>query len=101
MICYNIIQKIDQLKDFYSSVDDIDYYVGILLENKITGSMFGPTGSCVIADSFYRFRNGDRFFYDVKDQPGSFTSGKKKKTGDLNQMYTSYPLYIVIKCISV
>lgn len=40
--------------------------------------MFGPTGSCVIADSFYRFRNGDRFFYDVKDQPGSFTSGKKK-----------------------
>jgi len=39
--------------------------------------MFGPTGSCVIADSFYRFRNGDRFFYDVKGQPGSFTSGKQ------------------------
>jgi len=66
------------LKNFYSSVDDIDYYVGILLENKVNGSMFGPTGSCVIADSFYRFRNGDRFFYDVKDQPSSFTSGKKK-----------------------
>lgn len=66
--------------------------------------MFGPTGSCVIADSFYRFRNGDRFFYDVKDQPGSFTSGKKKKklkkTGEINQLYSSYPLYIVIKYIS-
>ncbi|KAL4142203.1 hypothetical protein QTP88_004707 [Uroleucon formosanum] len=67
-------EKINQLKQFYSTVDDIDYYVGILLEDKVTGSMFGPTGSCVIADSFYRFRNGDRFFYDVKDQPGSFTS---------------------------
>ncbi|XP_025202646.1 peroxidase-like [Melanaphis sacchari] len=66
-------KKIDQLKDFYSSVDDIDYFVGILLENKMNGSMLGPTGSCIIADSFYRFRNGDRFFYDVKDQPGSFT----------------------------
>ncbi|XP_016664411.1 peroxidase-like [Acyrthosiphon pisum] len=58
-------KKIDQLKNFYSSVDDIDYYVGILLEDKVIGSMFGPTGSCVIADSFYRFRNGDRFFYAV------------------------------------
>jgi len=48
------------------------------LEDKVPGSMLGPTGSCVIADSFYRFRNGDRFFYDVKDQPGSFTPGKKK-----------------------
>jgi len=71
-------KKINQLKDFYSSVDDIDYYVGILLENKANGSMLGPTGSCVIADSFYRFRNGDRFFYDIKDQPGSFTSDQLK-----------------------
>lgn len=64
------------MKTLYSSVGDIDYYVGILLENKINGSMFGPTGSNVIADSFYRTRNGDRFFYDVIGQPGSFTSGK-------------------------
>ncbi|VVC34718.1 Haem peroxidase,Haem peroxidase, animal type [Cinara cedri] len=67
-------EKIDLLKTFYSTVDDVDYYVGILLENKHNGSMVGPTGSCVIADSFYRFRNGDRFFYDVQNQPGSFTT---------------------------
>jgi len=63
------------LKTLYSSVDDIDFYVGMLLENRTNGSMVGPTGSCVIADGFYRSRNGDRFFYDVRGQPGSFTQG--------------------------
>lgn len=60
----------------YASVHDIDYHVGILLENKVNDSMVGPTGSCVIADCFRRMRNGDRFFYDVQGQPGSFTSGR-------------------------
>lgn len=56
-------------------MDDIDFYVGILLENRMNDSMVGPTGGCVIADGFRRIRNGDRFFYDVPGQPGSFTRG--------------------------
>lgn len=74
------------------------------MEDKVTGSMFGPTGSCVIADSFYRFRNGDRFFYDVKDQPGSFTSGWKnnlKINRELIKLCVRYGLYIVIECGSL
>lgn len=51
----------------------------MLLEKKINDSMVGPTGSCVIADGFRRIRNGDRFFYDVQGQPGSFTSGLYNK----------------------
>lgn len=37
--------------------------------------MVGPSAACVIGDSFYRFRAGDRFFYDVQGQPGSFSPG--------------------------
>lgn len=60
---------------FYATVDDIDFFVGILLEAKMNGSFVGPTAGCIIADSFYRYRNGDRYFYDVQGQPGSFTTG--------------------------
>ncbi|XP_029348497.1 peroxidase-like [Acyrthosiphon pisum] len=35
--------------------------------------MVGPSTACVIGDSFYRFKAGDRFFYDILGQPGSFT----------------------------
>jgi hypothetical protein len=57
-------------------VNDIDLLVGLLLEKPSDGAMVGPTTRCIIADSFYRFKAGDRFFYDVQGQPGSFTPGK-------------------------
>lgn len=53
--------------------------VGLLLEKPSDGALVGPTSQCLIADSFYRTKAGDRFFYDVRGQPSSFTSGKKKK----------------------
>lgn len=57
-------------------MEDIDLVVGLLLEKPSDGAMVGPTTRCIIADSFYRFKAGDRFFYDVQGQPGSFTPGK-------------------------
>ncbi|XP_050443430.1 peroxidase mlt-7-like isoform X2 [Adelges cooleyi] len=71
-------ENIEKLKSMYSSVDDIDYHVGILLEKPLNDSMVGPSAACVIADTFYRLKNGDRFFYDVENQPGSFTSDQIK-----------------------
>lgn len=50
--------------------------VGLLLEKPIEGSMVGYTARCLIADGFYRYKAGDRFFYDVLGQPGSFTAGE-------------------------
>lgn len=54
--------------------------------------MIGPTGSCVIADSFYRSRNGDRFFYDVRGQPGSFTTG-------VYFIYKNLIIYLIIRFV--
>ncbi|KAL4142197.1 hypothetical protein QTP88_004703 [Uroleucon formosanum] len=66
-------EDIETLKSLYSTVHDIDYIVGALLEKPRNGSMVGPSTACVIGDSFYRFKVGDRFFYDILGQPGSFT----------------------------
>lgn len=49
--------------------------VGLLLEKHGDGAIVGPTTRCLIADNFYRYKAGDRFFYDVQGQPGSFTKG--------------------------
>jgi len=68
-------QNVQMLKELYYSVDDIDFIVGALLEIPAEGAKVGPTARCIIADSFYRYKVGDRFFYDVRGQPGSFTPG--------------------------
>lgn len=66
------------MKQLYFSVDDIDFMVGALLEIPARGAKVGPTSRAILADGFYRYKNGDRFFYDVQGQPGSFTSGNTK-----------------------
>ncbi|XP_050437286.1 peroxidase-like [Adelges cooleyi] len=67
-----------KLKKLYQTVDDVDLMVGLLLEEPRDEAILGPTSSCIIADNFYRWKAGDRFFYDVKGQPGSFTTGQLK-----------------------
>lgn len=57
-------------------MEDIDLIVGLLLEKISDGAIVGPTTQCLIADNFYRYKAGDRFFYDVLGQPGSFTPSK-------------------------
>uniref|UniRef100_A0A1I8BNY5 ShKT domain-containing protein n=1 Tax=Meloidogyne hapla TaxID=6305 RepID=A0A1I8BNY5_MELHA len=59
----------------YSSIDDVDLYVGGLLEAPIDNSLLGPTFSCIIADQFRRLRDADRFFYL---NPGVFTQSQVK-----------------------
>ncbi|XP_026807325.1 peroxidase-like [Rhopalosiphum maidis] len=72
------IKDIATLKELYNSVNDIDLMVGILLEKHSDGAIVGPTSQCLIADGFYRYKAGDRFFYDVQGQPGSFTKNQLK-----------------------
>lgn len=61
----------------YKNVDDIDFYVGMLVEQpKSQHSLVGQTIRCILADQFFRLKNGDRFFYENAGQPSSFSAGK-------------------------
>ncbi|KZR97597.1 Uncharacterized protein APZ42_007433, partial [Daphnia magna] len=61
-------------KTAYQSVDDIDLYIGCLFETHVESeSLMGPTALCITAEQFQKTKNGDRYFYDIGDQPNSFT----------------------------
>ena len=53
----------NQLAAAYSSVDDIDPWVGLLSEDHVPGTATGPTLRAILIDQFKRLRDGDRFFY--------------------------------------
>ncbi|KAI9551659.1 hypothetical protein GHT06_021995 [Daphnia sinensis] len=64
---------VDRLAAVYRSVDDIDLYIGGLVEHHLPGSMLGPVFSCIIAEQFARLKEGDRFFYEHGGYFNSFT----------------------------
>ncbi len=49
----------------YSSVDDVDAWLGFLCEDHAPGAMVGPTLRTLLGDQFRRLRDGDRFWYRV------------------------------------
>ncbi|XP_054281267.1 peroxidase-like [Macrosteles quadrilineatus] len=61
-----------QLEHFYEHVDDVDLYVGGVMEDLVPNALVGPVFQCIVAEQFRRWRNGDRFFYEFGGQPGSF-----------------------------
>ena len=72
MLLYS--QNIRKLKRLYSKVEDIDLFLGGLLEqpSKAGRAIVGDTFLCIIGDQFARLKRGDRFFYDLGNQSGSF-----------------------------
>ncbi|VDM60507.1 unnamed protein product [Angiostrongylus costaricensis] len=46
----------------YNTTDDVDFYVGSMLEDPVIGGLVGTTLSCVIGEQFKRLRDGDRNF---------------------------------------
>ncbi|XP_013166845.1 PREDICTED: peroxidase-like, partial [Papilio xuthus] len=71
--------RINALSQIYESVDDIDLFVGGIMEKSVKGSILGPTFQCIVAEQFYRTRIGDRFFYDNGEMPHSFTPEQLKE----------------------
>lgn len=54
---------------------DVDLWSGGVSERPLPGSMIGPTFGCIIATQFSYARRGDRFWYELPNQPSSFTPG--------------------------
>ena len=52
---------------------DIDLWSGGVSEKSLPGSMLGPVFACIIATQFSYLRRGDRFWYELPNQPSSFT----------------------------
>ncbi|XP_037070716.1 peroxidase-like [Pollicipes pollicipes] len=69
-------ENMARLKRVYVHWDDVDLYAGLSMEWPAAGAMIGPTARCLLTEQFLRSRYGDRFFYDLAGQPGSFTAGQ-------------------------
>ncbi|XKL68847.1 hypothetical protein PGB90_006616 [Kerria lacca] len=64
---------VTRYSSIYSSTWDIDLWSGGVSERPLSGSMAGPTFACIIATQFSYARRGDRFWYELPNQPSSFT----------------------------
>ena len=52
-----------RLADVYTSVEQIDAWVGGLAEDPVPGALVGPTFHRILTDQFRALRDGDRFWY--------------------------------------
>lgn len=59
-------------------MEDVDLWVGGLLEPKVAGSILGLTFRDIVAEQFARFKKGDKYFFehDPSINPGHFTPGE-------------------------
>lgn len=78
MTCKYILQTVDKMALYYAHPDDVDLWIGGINERSLPGALVGPTFACIIGDQFTRSKKGDRYFYDIADQPHSFSPGMDK-----------------------
>ncbi|XP_054084905.1 peroxidasin [Zeugodacus cucurbitae] len=63
----NYIKNADvrrKLKEIYGHPDNIDVWVGGILEDQVEGGKVGPLFQCLLVEQFRRLRDGDRFYYE-------------------------------------
>ena len=72
-------ESLAKLAKLYKHPDDVDLYVGGILEAHLDGGTMGPTFSCIIAQQFHNLRFGDRFWYEREDPDVGFTAAQLKE----------------------
>ena len=59
-----------KMAGIYKHPDDVDLYVGGILEKHVGAGALGPTFACLIAEQFQRLRSGDRFWFENESETG-------------------------------
>merc|ERR1712130_75284 len=55
----------DLINDFYKGVeDDVDLYVGLLMEEALSDGEVGPTTACIVAHQYINWKETDKWFYE-------------------------------------
>jgi len=65
------------LGEVYADVEDIDLYVGGMMEKHMEKAKLGPTFVCIILKTFKEIKKGDRYFYSFSGETGSFTRAQQ------------------------
>lgn len=63
---------VERLKKRYDSFNDVELFIGGMLEYDAEGSLIGPTLQAIVAEQFCRFQLGDRLYFEAKNQPYPF-----------------------------
>ncbi|XP_076315024.1 chorion peroxidase-like [Tachypleus tridentatus] len=63
----------------FRSVEDIDFFSGSISERPVSDGIVGPTCGFIIALQYNRLRFGDRYFFDVYGEAGSFTPAQLRE----------------------
>ena len=71
------------LQAVYSTVDDIDVWVGLLAETHQSNALVGPTLIAILKDQFQRLRDGDRFWYEAYLDPATLSVVQHTKLSDI------------------
>lgn len=66
---------IERLKTRYHNYEDVEPFIGGVLEEDAEGALIGPVFQAIIADQFNRLQKGDRFYYELGDQIYPFKPG--------------------------
>ena len=72
-----------RLASVYNTVDDVDAYVGMLVETHQTNALVGPTLIAILKEQFQRLRDGDRFWYEAYLDPASLSVVQHTKLSDI------------------
>ena len=85
-----------KLASAYNTVDDIDAWVGLLVETHQSNAAVGPTLIAILKDQFERLRDGDRFWYEAYLDPVTLSTVQHTQLSDIIRRNTTITTEIQI-----
>ena len=77
------VEKQATLEELYGTVDDIDFFVGMLAEDLLPGASVGESVAAVLSQQFENLRDGDRFYYENVFTPEEIAAVESTTLSDI------------------